>query len=220
MTTYTKITAFAIKDSMADNNPLKVVRGKEFDDEFDSIAASMAEQAGVVAALVTVPVASVVMHAAPTVPDGFLVCDGSLVSRSTYNALFLAIGGIYGVGDGSTTFALPNFSGRFPYGGTLGQLGGSADSIVPYHDHSASTTVYVADPGHGHTLNQPIGGGWNAFGGESPPNTFNRNIDNLVVNPATTGITATASTSVAANGTSVTNANLPPFIGIRFIIKT
>ena len=45
-----------------------------------------------------------------TVPQGFLSCDGSAVSRSTYGALFTAIGTTYGVGDGSTTFNLPTLA--------------------------------------------------------------------------------------------------------------
>lgn len=42
------------------------------------------------------------------VPDGYLLCDGSAVSRTTYAALFAKIGTLYGVGDGTTTFNLPN----------------------------------------------------------------------------------------------------------------
>jgi len=46
-----------------------------------------------------------------TAPDGFLTCDGSAVSRSTYGALFAAIGTTYGAGDGSTTFNIPTAAG-------------------------------------------------------------------------------------------------------------
>ena len=48
-----------------------------------------------------------------TAPTGFLACDGSLVSRTTYASLFAAIGTIYGVGDGSTTFKMPDLRGEF-----------------------------------------------------------------------------------------------------------
>lgn len=48
--------------------------------------------------------------AGTTVPTGYLLCDGSAVSRTTYADLFAAIGTTYGSGDGSTTFNLPNFS--------------------------------------------------------------------------------------------------------------
>lgn len=43
-------------------------------------------------------------------PDGFLICDGSAISRTTYKDLFAVIGTTYGAGDGSTTFKLPNYS--------------------------------------------------------------------------------------------------------------
>ena len=48
-----------------------------------------------------------------TLPDGYLLCDGSKVSRTTYKKLFDVIGTTYGAGDGSTTFTLPNLIGRF-----------------------------------------------------------------------------------------------------------
>lgn len=51
-----------------------------------------------------------------SVPTGWLECDGSAVSRSTYSALFSAISTTYGVGDGSSTFNLPDFKGRMPIG--------------------------------------------------------------------------------------------------------
>ena len=48
-----------------------------------------------------------------SVPMGFLLCDGQAVSRAGYYDLFLAIGTLYGAGDGSTTFNLPDFRGKF-----------------------------------------------------------------------------------------------------------
>jgi hypothetical protein len=45
-----------------------------------------------------------------TIPEGYLLCDGSAVSRTTYSALFSAIGTTYGPGDSSSTFNLPNYS--------------------------------------------------------------------------------------------------------------
>ena len=46
-------------------------------------------------------------------PTGYLLCNGSAVSRTTYNVLYKAIGTLYGAGDGSSTFNLPNLVGRF-----------------------------------------------------------------------------------------------------------
>ena len=51
-----------------------------------------------------------------TLPDGWLACDGTAVSRTTYANLFSKIGTIYGSGDGSTTFALPNLTDKFIQG--------------------------------------------------------------------------------------------------------
>ena len=48
-----------------------------------------------------------------TVPDGYLECDGSAISRTTYSDLFAIIGTSFGVGDGSTTFTLPDLRGEF-----------------------------------------------------------------------------------------------------------
>lgn len=65
---------------------------------------------------------SIYMFAGSTVPDGLLECDGSAVSRSTYADLFDVIGTTYGAGDGSTTFNLPNLSGRVAIGSSVEHL--------------------------------------------------------------------------------------------------
>lgn len=57
-------------------------------------------------------------------PAGWLLCDGSAVSRTVYAALFAALGVVYGAGDGSTTFNLPDLRGRVPAG--KDDMGGSA----------------------------------------------------------------------------------------------
>ena len=62
------------------------------------------------------PAGSVIYHAANTAPSGFLKADGATVSRSTYSALFAAIGTTYGAGNGSTTFLVPDLRGEFMRG--------------------------------------------------------------------------------------------------------
>lgn len=62
------------------------------------------------------PPGAVSMHAANTAPSGWLECDGTAVSRTTYAALFAVIGTTWGVGDGVTTFNLPNLRGEFVRG--------------------------------------------------------------------------------------------------------
>lgn len=67
------------------------------------------------------PAGSVIAFAANAAPDGYLLCNGATVSRTTYARLFAAIGTTYGAGDGSTTFKLPNLTDKFIQGsGTAG----------------------------------------------------------------------------------------------------
>lgn len=68
--------------------------------------------------LTTLPTGTVIAYSADTVPDGFLLCNGATVSRTTYAALFAVIGTTYGEGNGTTTFDLPNLTDRFIQGST------------------------------------------------------------------------------------------------------
>jgi phage-related tail fiber protein len=60
--------------------------------------------------------AGMIVASGRTSVDGYLLCDGSAVSRTTYANLFAAIGTTFGVGDGSTTFNIPDFVGAVPRG--------------------------------------------------------------------------------------------------------
>ncbi len=62
------------------------------------------------------PIGMIADFAGPNAPSGWLICDGRTVSRTTYSALFQVLGTYWGVGDGSTTFALPNLNGRSAVG--------------------------------------------------------------------------------------------------------
>lgn len=76
-----------------------------------------------VAAEAVLPAGSVIAFAANSNLSGYLLCNGAAVSRTTYAALFAAIGTIYGKGDGSTTFNLPNLTNKFIQGsGTAGTV--------------------------------------------------------------------------------------------------
>lgn len=72
---------------------------------------------------IRVPTGCVQAFAGNTLPDGWLACDGSAVSRTTYAALFAVIGTLYGSGNGSTTFNLPNLVDRFVEGGATNNIG-------------------------------------------------------------------------------------------------
>ena len=105
-----------------------------------------------------------------TAPSGWLMCDGTAVSRTTYADLFTAIGTAYGVGNGSTTFNLPNLQGRVPVGKnsgtfvTLGATGGEETHTLtatemPAHTHGLGI-VWTSGEGasNGVTINTPVGG--------------------------------------------------------------
>jgi microcystin-dependent protein len=146
------------------------------------------------------PTGGLIMWSTATAPTGWLLCAGAAVSRSTYAALFAVIGTTFGVGDGTTTFNLPNYTSRMPYGTTIGATGGSADAVVVSHTHT------ITDPGHNHASAR---GTASTSGGTS----------NLQAFEGTTGTSVTGITINTA-GVSGTNANLPPYLGINFIIKT
>lgn len=95
-----------------------------------------------------------------TIPDGWLLCDGSAINRTTYQNLFSNIGVVWGVGDGSTTFGIPDFQGIFLRGaginGTLldalgvgftGVLGTYQDDKGQGHKHSVTPTYGLELPG-------------------------------------------------------------------------
>jgi microcystin-dependent protein len=158
------------------------------------------------------PTGGIMMWSTGTAPTGWLLCAGAAVSRSTYAALFAVIGTTFGAGDGTTTFNLPNYTNRFPYGTTVASTGGSADAVIVSHSHTATVT----DPTHAHATGRFLGtlGGFNtAYVG-----------DDSGAGPASNGTTIAAATGIsvtnASTGVSGTNANLPPYLGINFIIKT
>lgn len=109
------------------------------------------------------PTGSGALWFAAVPPAGYLLCDGSAVSRATYSALFAVIGTTWGVGDGSTTFNLPNFKGRVPMGldvaqtefDTLAETGGAKTvtldvSMMPAHTHVQDAHTHVQNS-HNHT---------------------------------------------------------------------
>lgn len=246
MSDYSKLTDFAAKDALSPGNPSKIVKGTEIDDELTAISGAVASKADIssptftgipaaptaasgtnttqlattafanAAAAVVSPAGEIKMWPTATAPTGFLLCNGAAVSRTIYAALFAVIGTTFGSGDGTTTFTLPNLKNRFPIGAgdlyTLAATGGSKDAVVVSHTHTATVT----DPGHGHyeKIGQSTGGGyvvWGIGGGGSLLSTTN-----YKTSIETTGITVANSTE----GVSGTDANLPPYLALYFIIKT
>jgi len=121
---------------------------------------------------ILMPSGAITAYGGSSAPSGWLLCDGTAVSRTTYAALFAVLGTTYGAGDGSTTFAVPNLQQRFPLGkaaagtgSTLGGTGGAIDHThtVPAHYHgmgsgadlnitSSGATTTTTDGAHTHTI--------------------------------------------------------------------
>jgi microcystin-dependent protein len=95
-----------------------------------------------------VPTGSIVPYVGATAPTGWLLCNGSTVSRTTYADLFAVIGTRAGAGDGSTTFALPDMKDRF--------LGGNLLTATQYAQNTAGTLITpvtaIAIPNHSHSI--------------------------------------------------------------------
>lgn len=149
---------------------------------------------------INTPTGVIHIFAGSTAPSGWLICDGSAVSRTTYADLFAVIGTTYGSGDDSTTFNLPNLKGRVAVGldsddtdfDTLGETGGS--KYLQAHNHTAGKYD-------------------------------NMGINNAAVASGTNhiGIVASGSSSTSRITTNSTGAgdsgNLQPFIVMNYIIS-
>jgi len=175
------------------------------------------------------PSGMLLMWSTATAPTGYLLCAGAAVSRTTYATLFAVIGTTFGVGDGATTFNLPDFRDRMPIGaGTtyaLNASGGSADAVVVSHTHTTTNNLTFSGnalPGHSHSM--PLNNGGSSSGSPTavlPSNVVPAYILNTAsVSAGTPSGTITGSVTNASTGVSATNANLPPYRGIYFIIKT
>lgn len=151
-----------------------------------------------------IPTGGLMMWAANAAPTGWLLCNGSAVSRTSFAALFAVIGTTFGAGDNSTTFNLPNYNNRGPVGAgglyALGTTGGSKDAIVVSHTHTATGTFVTGIPSNSVNVDSVIEGGF----------------ANVIANISPT----LGSASVSTVGASGTDANMPPYLAINFIIKT
>ncbi len=172
-----------------------------------------------------VPSGAIMQFAGTTAPTGWLICDGSAVSRTTYASLFATIGTSYGAGDGSSTFNLPDLSGKFPLGSNatnpLGQTGGNASFVLdsanmPTHNHRFVGTLAprFSDP-------------------KQYDNSGNENATFFLTNTGNNGEPTTydytgadderllrGSTIRPAGGSSqLTIPTLPPYVVTNYIIK-
>lgn len=164
---------------------------------------------------VLMPVGTLMMFSGASAPDGYLIADGSAISRETYSALFAVISTTYGAGDGSTTFNLPNLEDRIAMGanGDLGTTGGNSTVTLttdqlPEHSHG------VTDPGHSHTVGMGKDDGNLSHGaGQYGPGDADGIDYNITSGSSTTGI------SIDNTGNGEAFSILNPYIKLNYIIK-
>ena len=151
------------------------------------------------------PVGSTIPFAAAAAPTGWLICNGSTVSRTTYASLFSVIGVSWGVGDGSTTFGLPDLQGRVAVGSgagtgltarTLAGSGGEENHVLTIAELAAHTHDYQwGQVGAGAATNGP---------GTSAPYTAS---------------SVNASTATTSKGTDAGHNTMQPYKVLTYIIK-
>jgi microcystin-dependent protein len=164
-------------------------------------------------------IGEIIQFAGSVIPDGYLECDGSAVSRDTYSDLFDVIGITYGSGDGATTFNLPDLTGKVAMGAsstyTLGTNGGEATHeltsgelashihVVPSHGHA--NTIAAQTPSLSHTITQAVfkytqlSGGGNRWGG-SGSSPWNGTAAKSMSRSTNLAVTAHAATACTMSG--------------------
>ncbi len=167
-----------------------------------------------------VPTGALIMFAAAAAPAGYLLCDGSSVSRAGYAALFAVIGTTYGSVDG-THFTLPDMRSRVPIGSgagsgltarTLGSSGGDEEVTLttvelPAHDHDVGAHIHDLKS---FTYDVPTT--------SSPTFPMINQSGGSVGTITTEGASGATNTSTEGDGDPFSIMN--PFLAVNFIIKT
>jgi len=165
-----------------------------------------------------VPTGTVSAFAGSSAPTGYLLCDGSAVNRTTYAALFGVISDTYGIGDGSTTFNLPDLRGRVVAGMGESLLGATADTLGEDNGTIASTkthTLTTAEmPSHQHKTD----------GTDSGDNHPVRRGSDAIIDGTSTSASADdayykAGSVTGTAGSGQAHNNVQPTIILNYIIK-
>lgn len=161
------------------------------------------------------PTGAIIVWTTTSAPTGFLLCDGSAVNRTTYADLYAVVGTTYGVGDGATTFNLPDLLGRvvIMVDGSANRItsastnGGNADTLGGVGGAETHTLTTSESAAHTHTQQYNTA---TAVAG------VNFAIDVANVN-TTNSASVTATTGSAGGGNA--HSNTQPWIALEYIIK-
>jgi hypothetical protein len=221
MSSYVKATNFATKDTLTSGDSNKIVKGTELDNEFNSIAGAISSKSDI---------ASPTFTGTPAAPTATAGSNTTQLANTAYvktaiDSIQSFVAGMIIIWSGSSasipsgwllcngTSSTPDLRNRFIVGAgstyAVGAIGGSADAIVVSHTHAATVT----DPGHNHTYDKPTS---SAPQSGSSTQCLTPAYASTSTGTATTGITVTN----ASTGSSGTNANLPPYYALCYIMKS
>ena len=161
-------------------------------------------------------VGDIIMTGSATARTGWLLCDATAYSRTTYADLFAAIGTTYGAGDGSTTFNVPDMRGRVPVGVGTGTGGGASGTGLPAGGSALTARARAAwlggethtlttdeMPLHTHTQQTRTGGGGQG----------------VLYADTASSVGADAAVNISSTGGGGAHNNVQPAMCVNFMIK-
>ena len=158
---------------------------------------------------VLMPTSTILPYAGSAAPTGYFLCDGSPKSRTTYAGLFAIIGTTYGVGDGSTTFNIPDLRGRVIAG--QDDMGGSSANRLT---NPSSTTNGIDGDGLGNT------GGSETHTLTNSQMEHNHNLQTVTLQGGLNSVFIYDNNSGINQNTASAHNNVQPTIILNYIIKT
>jgi microcystin-dependent protein len=223
MSNYIKATNFTAKDALPSGNSGKIVKGTEVDVELTAIASAIASKADTAGPTFTgspaAPTANAGTNTTQIATTAFVTT--AIASAFPSGGIILWSGSIATIPTGwvlcNGSNSTPDLRDRFIVGAgnsyAVAATGGSANAITVAHTHTATSTVI--DPGHAHTYLKNVQPQYTGTGVYTTDVWDNQS---ATTSTASTGISV--STTVASAGSSGTNANLPPYYALCYIMKT
>jgi len=224
MSDYTKATNFTLKDGLTTGDPQKIIKGSELDAEYVAISNAISSKANSDSPTFTGTVNS---SQPPTGNSSSRVATTAFVQSALVGAY--PVGSIY---MNATVATNPNTllgfgtwvafgAGKVPIGldagdadfDTIGETGGSKDSIIPTHTHTATSSSASTDSGHTHSISRGFGA--SGSGGDALLSG-----GGVQSGSATANITTTTTTTVDSAGESATGKNLQPYIVVYMWKRT